>query len=702
MKSSLVSGENRGSVNNILLKALQSGDKYGYEINKEIETKSNGKYFLKEASLYSGLKRLQANGYITSYWKDGELGIRRHYYSITSKGLQKLNSSNFSWDSSKEFIDEMFQNPKINEIKQNQQLNFIGTTPKISDDSQNQENNANLNEQEVKENKNPFAYVVSPMQQSLFDTSLFNENSNNESSNEKSEDIIDNISLNKDENNEEITENANEIIEKQLLINNNNEEARSNLINKTLNDNDEIKEKTINNNEIKDITIDAFNNAKLEEELLNKTEKNENDKNENIEKLEKPLYDEIINSYNQNSYSNSLNKKVDKLDLSFIYDDKKENTKSIIFDNKLDNLENKTNNLEPKAEDLDNYSNLNSSKENNLNECIENKPNFVENSNTYNYSTTNNYHNSFNQGYESKNEEYFSKNNNNLSDDNKESLNLQNIFGNLMVDSSVEDKSKIDREEEQNQNETNGENAIVEELPVKKELPRYDVSNNVNITLNAPNSTKRKDVYNTYFSSQEIEPSGTNNIPSVKQYSNNVHKKIITNATNIDDEVNLEGIKVREYEKINNKLIKNSNYVYINKLNMFLALMFLALVLIESAVGITILAKLNMFGVFEIIFFSLAILGMITYFIIKYKIYLNDKYKVVIKNFNLKSNLFYTILIFVVSVVILVCVNIFLGMTNYNMTDFVCRLLFELLITLNIVIYPIIKAIGYKSRIFLN
>ena len=33
----------RGFVNNIILESLLSGDKYGYEIIKEVEDKSNGK-----------------------------------------------------------------------------------------------------------------------------------------------------------------------------------------------------------------------------------------------------------------------------------------------------------------------------------------------------------------------------------------------------------------------------------------------------------------------------------------------------------------------------------------------------------------------------------------------------------------------------------------------------------------------------------
>ncbi len=81
----------RGFVNNIILESLLSGDKYGYEIIKEVEDKSNGKIILKQPSLYSSLKRFEVKGYITSYWGDSDIGGRRHYYTITEPGKNYYN-----------------------------------------------------------------------------------------------------------------------------------------------------------------------------------------------------------------------------------------------------------------------------------------------------------------------------------------------------------------------------------------------------------------------------------------------------------------------------------------------------------------------------------------------------------------------------------------------------------------------------------
>lgn len=78
----------RGSVNNIILKTLLNGDKYGYEIIKEVEEYSDGKICLKQPSLYSSLGRFEEKQIVTSYWGDSDIGGRRHYYHLTEIGRE--------------------------------------------------------------------------------------------------------------------------------------------------------------------------------------------------------------------------------------------------------------------------------------------------------------------------------------------------------------------------------------------------------------------------------------------------------------------------------------------------------------------------------------------------------------------------------------------------------------------------------------
>ncbi len=97
----------RGHINTIILRALYDGDKYGYEIMAEIERKSHGQYSLKEPSLYSALKRLEKNGYVTSYWGGSVAGGRRKYFSLTDEGKAVSEQNQSEWEYSRTVIDSL-------------------------------------------------------------------------------------------------------------------------------------------------------------------------------------------------------------------------------------------------------------------------------------------------------------------------------------------------------------------------------------------------------------------------------------------------------------------------------------------------------------------------------------------------------------------------------------------------------------------
>ncbi len=97
----------RGHTDTIILKLLMSGDKYGYEISKLIHSNSSGEYELKEATMYSSLKRLENDGSITSYWGDETQGGRRRYYRITPKGKKAYSENKENWEYAKRVLDNL-------------------------------------------------------------------------------------------------------------------------------------------------------------------------------------------------------------------------------------------------------------------------------------------------------------------------------------------------------------------------------------------------------------------------------------------------------------------------------------------------------------------------------------------------------------------------------------------------------------------
>lgn len=97
----------RGHTDTIILKLLMDGDKYGYQITKLIYEDSGRVYELKEATMYSSLKRLEQDGHITSYWGDESQGGRRKYYRISASGRELYKSNKNNWDYSKKILDKL-------------------------------------------------------------------------------------------------------------------------------------------------------------------------------------------------------------------------------------------------------------------------------------------------------------------------------------------------------------------------------------------------------------------------------------------------------------------------------------------------------------------------------------------------------------------------------------------------------------------
>lgn len=99
----------RGNIDSIILRVLCDGDNYGYEIIKTISKISEGRYDLKEPSLYTSLKRLETQKFIESYWGNESQGGRRKYYKITTLGIESYERSLSAWKIARELIDKLIE-----------------------------------------------------------------------------------------------------------------------------------------------------------------------------------------------------------------------------------------------------------------------------------------------------------------------------------------------------------------------------------------------------------------------------------------------------------------------------------------------------------------------------------------------------------------------------------------------------------------
>lgn len=87
----------RGHTETIILKILTQGDSYGYEITKAISAGSEHLFDIKDATIYTAFRRMENDGFISTYWGDGVGGARRRYYSITEKGKKEYEARLTEW-----------------------------------------------------------------------------------------------------------------------------------------------------------------------------------------------------------------------------------------------------------------------------------------------------------------------------------------------------------------------------------------------------------------------------------------------------------------------------------------------------------------------------------------------------------------------------------------------------------------------------
>ena len=83
----------------LVLSILAGGDKYGYEILKQVKHLSEGDLEWSGGMLYPLLHRLERDGFIDGYWEITEDDRPRKYYRLTTEGRGKLSTDRESWQS---------------------------------------------------------------------------------------------------------------------------------------------------------------------------------------------------------------------------------------------------------------------------------------------------------------------------------------------------------------------------------------------------------------------------------------------------------------------------------------------------------------------------------------------------------------------------------------------------------------------------
>ena len=100
-----------GSIAPIILKLLDERERYGYEIVKVVNERTNGAFQWKEGTLYPCLHQLEADGLLSSVWREAESGKQRKYYRVTRKGRAALAERVQEWKAFSQAVNAMLMMP---------------------------------------------------------------------------------------------------------------------------------------------------------------------------------------------------------------------------------------------------------------------------------------------------------------------------------------------------------------------------------------------------------------------------------------------------------------------------------------------------------------------------------------------------------------------------------------------------------------
>lgn len=87
----------RGAGPLAVLKTLERGPRYGYELVEALSRQTSGVLALGQSTLYPLLYNLEAKGLIEANWRESDSGRERKYYSLTKSGRKRLAEGTAQW-----------------------------------------------------------------------------------------------------------------------------------------------------------------------------------------------------------------------------------------------------------------------------------------------------------------------------------------------------------------------------------------------------------------------------------------------------------------------------------------------------------------------------------------------------------------------------------------------------------------------------
>ncbi|HTG98841.1 MAG TPA: PadR family transcriptional regulator [Vicinamibacterales bacterium] len=96
----------QGTVDLLILRALQPGPSHGYAVSRWVRERTEGVLAIEDAALYQALHRLEGRGWIEAEWGLSDNNRRAKYYRLTPAGRRQVRAEISLW---KRYAEAVFK-----------------------------------------------------------------------------------------------------------------------------------------------------------------------------------------------------------------------------------------------------------------------------------------------------------------------------------------------------------------------------------------------------------------------------------------------------------------------------------------------------------------------------------------------------------------------------------------------------------------
>ncbi len=96
----------QGTVDLLILRALQPGAAHGYAVSRWVRERTEGVLAIEDAALYQALHRLEGRGWIEAEWGLSDNNRKAKYYGLTPAGRRQVRTEISLW---KRYAEAVFK-----------------------------------------------------------------------------------------------------------------------------------------------------------------------------------------------------------------------------------------------------------------------------------------------------------------------------------------------------------------------------------------------------------------------------------------------------------------------------------------------------------------------------------------------------------------------------------------------------------------